>query len=298
MSEKLNSRRNRTSIGIHMFFIFFSVLCVLPLLMVVSASLSSEIDLANYGFSLLPRKVSFEAYDYLFKYPKVVVDAYKVTIFITIVGTFFSVFFMSMTAYCLSRSNFKFKGILTFFIFFPYLFSGGLVPSYIINTKYLKLADNLLVLIVPGLISVFYIIMIRTFFKQISESLFEAAKIDGASEYRIFFQIALPLSKPVLATVAFLGALGRWNEWYSAMLYIRNDELIPIQYLLQRMMMNIQAVLDAMDKAPTIGVSWQDIPSENLRMAMLVVAIGPMLMFFPFFQKYFTKGLTVGSIKG
>ena len=283
---------------IHLFFIGFSIICVLPLIMVISASLTSEMDLANYGFSLFPRKISFEAYNYLFKHPNVVINAYKVTIFTTVVGTFLSVLFMSMTAYCLARSNFKFKGLLTFFIFFPYLFNGGLVPSYIINTKYLRLGDNILVLIVPGLISVFYIIMIRTFFKQISESLFEAAKIDGASEYRIFFQIALSLSKPVLATVAFLGALGRWNEWYSAMLYIRNDDLIPIQYLLQRMMMNIQAVLDAMDHAPNSGVSWQDIPSENLRMAMLVVAIGPMLMFFPFFQKYFTKGLTMGSVKG
>lgn len=290
-------KEERTNIFVQIFFVIFAILCIVPFMIVLSASLSSEIDLAVNGFSVLPRKVDFTAYQYLFKNPQIIIDAYKVTIFITVVGTFFSVLFMSMTAYCLSRSNFKFKGLLTFFIFFPTLFSGGLVPSYIINTQYLKLTDSLLVLIVPGLINVFHIIMMRTFFKQIPESLFEAAKIDGASEYQIYFGIALKLSKPVLATVAFLGALGRWNEWYSAMLYIRSDKLVPLQYLLQRMMMNIQALLQAMEHAP-MGVNVQDIPGENLRMAMLIIAIGPMLLFFPFFQKYFVKGLTVGSVKG
>lgn len=297
MRKSIELKKEKTNILIHIFFIIVAVLCIIPFLIVLSASFSSEMDLARNGFSIIPRKLDFTAYAYLFENPKIIINAYAVTIFITVVGTFFSVLFMSMTAYALARRSFKLKGLLTFFIFFPTLFSGGLVPSYIINSQYLKLTDNIFVLIIPSLINVFQIIMIRTFFKQLPESLFEAAKIDGASEYRIFFQIALSLSKPVLATVAFLGALTRWNEWYSAMLYIRNDKLVPLQYLLQRMMMNIQALLDAMEKAPTT-VNIQDLPGENLRMAMLIVAIGPMLLFFPFFQKYFTKGLTVGSVKG
>ena len=204
---------------------------------------------------------------------------------------------MSMAAYCLARNNFRYKKILTFFIFFPTLFSGGMVPSYIINTQYLHLTDTLAALILPTLINVFHIIMLRTFFKQLPESLFEAAQIDGASEYTIFFKIALSLSKPVIATVAFLSALNKWNEWYNAMLYIRNDNLVPLQYLLQRMMMNIQSILNTMQNMP-VSVNPSDLPGENLRMAMLVIAIGPMMLFFPFFQKYFVKGMTVGAVKG
>lgn len=291
------NKKEKTSIWVHLFFIIFGLVCVLPFMIVVSASFSGETDLAFNGFSILPRKWDFTAYAYLFKNPEVIVNSYIVTIFITVVGTFLGVLFMSMTAYCLARSNFMFTRALTFFIFFPTLFSGGLVPSYIINTQYLHLTNRLAALILPTLINVFHIIMLRTFFKQLPESLFEAAKMDGASEYTIFFRIALSLSKPVVATVAFLGALIKWNEWYNAMLYIRKDELVPLQYLLQRMMMNIQSILDAMQYAPS-SVDITDLPGENLRMAMLVVAIGPMMMFFPFFQKYFTRGMTVGAVKG
>lgn len=266
-------------------------------MVIISASLSGETDLAINGFSVLPRKVDFTAYAYLFENPRTIINAYLVTIFITAVGTFLGVLCMSMAAFCLSRRDFFLGRILTFYIFFPTLFSGGMVPSYIINTQYLHLTNTLAALILPTLINVFHIIMIRTFFKQLPDSLFEAAKMDGASEYRIFFQIALPLSKPVIATVAFLSALSKWNEWYNAMLYIRDDKLVPLQYMLQRMMMNLRSLLDAMENVPSM-VNIQDLPGENLRMAMLVVAIGPMLLVFPFFQKYFVKGMTVGAVKG
>lgn len=297
MEHTIDKKKDKTSIWVHLFFILFAFLCIVPFLIIISASLSGETDLAVNGFSVLPRKVDFTAYAYLFKNPEIIINSYAVTILITVIGTFLAVLFMSMAAYCLSRSNFRFKGILTFFIFFPTLFSGGLVPSYIINTQYLHLTDRLAALILPSLINVFHIIMLRTFFKQLPEALFEAAKIDGASEYHIFFKLVLPLSKPVIATVAFLSALAKWNEWYNAMLYIRDDKLVPLQYLLQRMMMNLRALLDAMQNAPAM-VNIQDLPGENLRMAMLVVAIGPMLLIFPLFQKYFVRGMTVGAVKG
>lgn len=295
--KQTEQQKEKTNIFVHIFFIIFGALCIIPFMIIISASLSGETDLAINGFSVLPRKVDFTAYAYLFKNPKIILNSYVVTIIITVVGTFLGILFMSMAAYCLARSSFKYKKLLTFFIFFPTLFNGGLVPSYIINTQYLHLTNTLWALILPCLINVFHIIMLRTFFKQLPEALFEAAKIDGASEYRIFFRIVLPLSKPVIATVAFLSALIKWNEWYNAMLYIREDELVPLQYLLQRMMLNIRAILDAMQNAPAM-VNLQDLPGENLRMAMLVVAIGPMLLVFPFFQKYFTKGMTVGAVKG
>lgn len=297
MEHTIDKKKEKTSIWVHLFFIIFAFLCIVPFLIIISASLSGETDLALNGFSVLPRKVDFTAYAYLFKNPEIIINSYVVTILITVIGTFLAVMFMSMAAFCLARSNFRFKGLLTFFIFFPTLFSGGLVPSYIINTQYLHLTDRLAALVLPSLINVFHIIMLRTFFKQLPEALFEAAKIDGASEYHIFFKLVLPLSKPVIATVAFLSALAKWNEWYNAMLYIRDDKLVPLQYLLQRMMMNLRALLDAMQNAPAM-VNIQDLPGENLRMAMLVVAIGPMLLIFPLFQKYFVRGMTVGAVKG
>lgn len=297
VKAKTVNSKEKTSIWVHLFFILFGLICIVPFMIVISASFSGETDLAINGFSVLPRKWDTTAYAYLLKNPKTIINAYVVTIVITAVGTFLSVVFMAMAAYCLARNNFRFTGLLTFYIFFPTLFSGGLVPSYIINTQYLHLTDTLAVLILPTLINVFHIIMLRTFFKQLPESLFEAAKMDGASEYRIFFTIAVPLSKPVIATVAFLGALAKWNEWYNAMLYVRSEKLIPLQYMLQRMMLNLQTLLDAMTNAPSM-VNIQDLPGENLRMAMLVVAIGPMMMIFPFFQKYFTRGMTVGAVKG
>ena len=246
---------------------------------------------------MLPKEVDFTAYAYLFANPKQIIDGYKMTIFIAGVGTFLSIFVMSMVAYSLARVNCKFRGILTWYLFFPTLFGGGLTASYITNTQVLGLRDNVLILIVPGLVSVFHVFMLRTFFKQLPDGLFDAAKIDGAGELRICFSIAMRLSKPVIATVAFLGVMSRWNSWYEAMLYIRTPEKYPLQYLLQRMMMNISALLEEMDKVPSM-VSAADIPGENLRMALLVVCIGPMMLVFPFFQKYFTKGMTVGAVKG
>lgn len=289
--------KSKTSPLVHLFFIVFGLICIIPFMIVISASLSSETDLAINGFSVLPSKIDFTAYQFLFKNPETIVNAYFVTIVITVIGTFLGVFFMSMAAYCLARNTFRYKSLLTFYIFFPTLFSGGMVPSYIINTQYLHLTDTLMAMILPCLINVFHIIMLRTFFRQLPVALYEAATIDGASEYHIFFKIVLPLSKPVIATVAFLSALAKWNEWYNAMLYIRDDSLVPLQYMLQRMMMNLRALLDAMQNVPT-SVNIQDLPGENLRMAMLVIAIGPMLLVFPFFQKYFTKGMTVGAVKG
>ena len=289
-------KKEKTSIAIHIIFILFSLICIIPFVIVVSASFTSIEDISFHGFSILPPKIDLSAYEYLFESPKIIFDGYKITILITAVGTFLSVMVMSMAAYALSRPNCKFKGFLNAYIFFPTLLSGGLTSSYIINTQYLNLTDSIWAMILPGLVNVFHVFMIRTFFKQLPEGLFDAAKVDGASELRIFFTIALKLSKPVIATISFLGALSRWNEWYQAMLYIRTPEKYPLQYLLQRMMRNIQELLNStLDVA---AMAPEKIPGENLRMALLVVCIGPIMLIFPFFQKYFTKGMTVGAVKG
>ena len=298
-NNKCKIRKENTSWQVHLFFVVCGFACLIPFLTVVSASFSNEIDLLDYGFSVLPRKIDFTAYKYLFENPKVIIDAYKITIFITLVGTVLGVLVMSMASFCLARNESIFKKLLTWYIFIPTLFSGGLTASYIINTQYLHLNNKIWALILPGLVNIFHVFMIRTFLQQLPESLFDAAKIDGASEYAIYFRMALPLSKPVLATVAFLTALGKWNSWYEAMLYIRDDELVPLQYMLQRRMMSIDALLVQMKNAPPgIMVNVNAIPGESLRMAMLVVSVGPMMCIFPFFQKYFVKGMTVGAVKG
>lgn len=289
-------KKDKTAWWIHLFFILFCAVCILPMFLVLAGSFSTEKDLAYNGFSLWPRTWDTSAYEFLFANPQQIVNAYKVTIFTTLVGTLLSLIVMIMMSYALSRPHFKYKKLFTAFIFFPTLFSGGMVPSYIINTQYLHLTDSLLALILPSLVNVFHVIMLRTFFKQLPSSLFEAAKIDGAGEFRILWQIAVPLSTPAIATVGFLGALTRWNEWYNCMLYIRSDEKMTLQYLLQRMMENIDAIKQAMSLVP-MNISAAELPSENLRMAMVIVAIGPMLLFFPFFQKYFTRGMTVGAVK-
>ncbi len=225
-------------------------------------------------------------------------NSYGVTILVTVATTVLGVLFMAMIAYPLSRRNCKFRRFLSFYIFFTMLFSGGLVPGYILTTQYLHLKDNILVMIVPSLVNAFHVIMIRTFFQRLPDSLFESAKIDGASEFRIFFSIAMPLSVPVLASVAFFTAMGKWSDWYTAMLYINKEELVPLQYLLYRIQNNLQVLLSAMTNVTGITINPRDLPGNNLIMAMAVVATGPMLFVFPFFQKYFVQGLTMGAVKG
>jgi len=291
-------KRNKTNIFIHIFFIIASVVFLVPFIIIVSASFTDELALLDNGYKLIPSKFSMLAYKYLFKNPQIIIDSYLITILATIVGTFVSVLLMTMASYTLSRNNCKFRKAFSFYIFFTMLFSGGLVPSYILTTQYLHLQDTVWVLILAGLINPFYIIMIRTFFKQLPDSLFEAAKLDGASESIIFFRIVIPLSKPVIATIAFMITLGRWNDWYTPLLYITEKKLMPLQYLLYKMMANLQFLLSSMKDAPQMNFDITQIPGENLRMAMLIVATGPMLFVFPFFQKYFTKGLTIGAVKG
>jgi ABC-type sugar transport system, permease component len=276
----------------------FAVTIALGYLLVFAVSITNELDLSIYGFRFIPKKVDFSAYAYIVKNSTGILNAYKVSIIYSVFGTFLSLIIMTMISYALSRPAFKFKRAVSFYIFFTMLFSGGLTPSYILITQYLKIQDTIWVLILPGLVNCFHIILMRTFFQQLPSSLFESAKIDGSSEFRIYTNIVIPLSKPVIATVAFLGLLGRWNDWFNPKLYINDYNLYPVQYLLQSMLANVQFALDMMKNVPAIDFDTRSIPRENLRMAMMVVSVLPMMFVFLFFQKYFVKGLTVGSIKG
>jgi len=268
-----------------------------PFILLVSISLSNETDIARNGYSFIPRQIDFSAYEYVFKNATSVINAYEVTIFISLVTMVLSVLFMALIAYPLSKRTYKAKKPLSFYLYFTMLFSGGMVPSYILMTQYLHLGNTIWVYIIPSLMNPWYVFMMRTFFAGIPVEMMESASIDGAGEYRILFRIVLPLSKPVLATVALFTFLNKWNDWYTAMLYIQDDKLVSLQYLLQRIMLNMQMLRNStMDISSFMSTS--DIPMETARMAMAIVVAGPALLVFPFFQKYFVRGLTVGGVKG
>jgi len=270
------------------------------MLLVVSVSMSNEELVQRYGYRLIPLQIDFTAYRMAFRDPGIVIDAYAVTAFQAFAATLLGLYVMSSCAYAVSRKYFKLRTPIVFGIFFTMLFSGGLIPSYILIKQYYHLANTIWVYIFPVLANAFYIIIFRTFFQGLPDAISDSAKIDGAGEFRIFFQINLPLSKPVLATIGLFMLLDRWNDWFTSLVYIDNTRLYTLQYLLQRILMDIEFVKSQMSAnvPPDMNVNLFKLPSETLRFAMAVIAAGPLLLVFPFFQKYFARGLTVGSIKG
>lgn len=296
-----NKRTHITSkILINAFFILLSIGFIVPLIAIISISFSSDTDIIKYGYRLFPAHFSTMGYDYILKNPMLVLTSYKVTFIMSAVGTVTYLIMVSMCAYPLSRLDFKYRSSITFYLFFTMLFNGGLVPWYILMTRYLNLKDTYLALILPLLGNVWYIFLMRTFFQQLPKSIIESAVIDGANEFQIYLKIIIPLSKPVLATVGLFQLLACWNSWYNALLFIDDQKLYPLQYLLQMMLQNMNALLAAAQSGRGV-IDYKmlaNLPTESMRMAMCILAIGPILLIFPFFQKYFTKGLTVGSIKG
>ncbi len=274
-----------------------AIIVVLPFLLVLGISLSDEMDIAWNGYKLIPEHFTLDAYEFVLANPKQIIQAYITTIKFSVLGTFLSVLAMMLLAYPLSRKDMKGRKQLNFILFFTMLFNGGLVPTYILNTTYLHLNDTIWIYILPSLVNVWHVFMMRTFFAGLPEGLVEAARIDGAGQWRTLFAIVMPLSKPVLATVALLTFLGKWNCWYECMLYIRKQDLVSLQYYLQRILKNIQILEEAAKEGLSLGGAVK-VPGETARMAMAVLVAGPALFVFPFFQKYFTKGLTVGSVKG
>ena len=279
------------------FFIILAAIWILPFLITLSVSFSSEKDIVYEGYKLIPKNIDFSAYRFVFSNPMSILQAYKVTFIFSFTSMVLGTLLIALLAYPLTRKEFKARKFLNLFVYLTMLFSGGLVPSYILITRFLHLGDTIWVYILPSLINVWYVFMIRSFFSDISEAIYESARIDGANEFVIFFRIVLPLSKPALATVALFTFLGKWNDWFTSMLYINDQSLISLQYLLQRIMNNIKILQEG---AGLMGLGMEAIetPSETARMAMAVVVAGPALLVFPFFQKYFVKGLTLGSVKG
>ena len=280
--------------------VIFAILCALtifPFLLLVSVSLSSAEAVAKFGYQLIPQEISWDAYIFVFENPQTILRAYGVTFIVSLLFMVFGVLLMAMVAYPLSRSKLKGKNAINFYIYFTMLFGGGLIPTYLLVASTLHLNNTIWVYVVPHMISPWYVFMMRTFFKGIPGEIIESATVDGASEYTIFIKMILPLSKPVLATVALMMFLGKWNDWNTALIYISDAKLYSLQYLLQKILRELDMITQ-MQQAGMGSVDAAKIPGETMRMAMAVVAAGPALVVFPFFQKYFVKGLTVGAVKG
>lgn len=274
------------------------VVTMVPILMIVIASFTEEKTLLRDGYSLLPGALSVDAYIYMVKQGAIIVRAYGVSILVTVVGTLGSVLITAMLAYPMSRKAFKYRGILTFFVFFTMLFSGGIVPSYIMWTRVFQIKDTIWALILPNyLVTAFNVFLVKNYYtNSIPDSLIEAAQIDGAGEMKIFWKVMLPLSVPTIATVSLFSGLAYWNDWINGLYYINDANLYSIQILLLKIMNNINALKQ--NTGSLMGTGAVSLPGTSIRMAMAVIGILPILLIYPFVQKYFIKGVVVGAVKG
>ncbi len=274
-----------------------SFLCALPFLLVISGSFSQQTDILMHGYRLFPEKVSLDAYKMLFKIPAELLRAYGVTIFVTVTGTFFGLWFTSMAAYVIASKDFRYRYQVSFFFYFTSIFGGGLVPWYVFNTKYLHFHNNLIALILPILVNETYLLILKSYMMNIPDSLYESARLDGAGDFTIYWRIVMPLTKSGLATVGLFIALAYWNDWYNAMLYMDEGSrnLYPLQYFLNNILTKAQAMNAA---AARSGIPASDVPSDPMKLAMTVVATGPIVLLYPFLQKFFVKGVTIGAVKG
>ena len=275
--------------------ILITVLCLLPFWLVVIGSFTDESEIFSRGYSFWPNTFSIEAYKLAFKYPNKIFRAYGITVSITVIGTFLSLLITTLCGYALQRYEFRSRGFFTMFIFFTVLFNGGLVPWYLLITNYLKLKDTYSIMILTQLVNVYHIILMKNFMRTVPNTLIEAAKIDGAGEFCIFRVVLL--LKPALASIGMFTALSYWNEWRTGMLFLQNSELFPLQYYLYRLLNSVEFLKNATsDMAASLtNISF---PSESLKLAMTVIATGPIICLYPFLQKYFVKGITIGAIKG
>jgi len=298
--DKFNKIHKSTNVVFNIFFALISVVCVAPALFVLSVSFSTEKSIQDFGYHLIPKAFSVESYAFLWKQNVVILRALGISLFVTIVGTIIGVLLTTTMGYVLSRPQYRLKGFLTWVVFIPMVFNGGMVSSYYVNANLLGLQDNVWAYILPLAVSSFNVIICKTFFRStVPDSLVESAKIDGASQLRIFMSIVLPISLPVLATIGLFLSFGYWNDWFQAMLYINNSKLNSLQALLTKIMDNVDYLSR---NAATMGVSSAELarsmPKEGARMAIATLIVIPIACAYPFFQRYFISGLTVGAVKG
>ena len=304
-TEKIKKSRlgNRvspmTNIGINALFIMASVVCIAPILLIVAISFTDEKELLVNGYHVLPQKFSVKAYDYVITAGDTIWRAYGISIVVTLVGTLLSLLIICLYAYPLSRQSFRYKNFFAFFAYFTMIFGGGLVPWYMVYTQLVPIKNTIWIMIVPYLMNAWYMMIMRTFFRTtVHESIIESAKIDGAGEFRTFFVIVLPLCRAGLATIGLFCTLGYWNDWWLPLVFVTDNKLYNIQYLMYQTLNSIQYLASGSAQFSESSKVIADMPSEGARMAIAVISIGPIIFAYPFFQKYFVKGLTIGAVKG
>ena len=297
--KELNQIKKPTNILFNLVFIIISLICIIPFVFVFIISISSEASIAQNGYQFIPTELSASAYEFLWNEKDVIINAFGVSALVTIVGTLLGVILTTALGYVLSRPQYKLKGFFTWVVFIPMIFNGGMVASYVVNANILNLKNSIWALILPLLVSSFNVVICKTFFKTtVPDSIIESAKIDGASQLNIFGKIVIPISKPVFATIGLFLTFAFWNDWFQSSLYITNSRLTSLQALLN----NIQKNIEYLANNPSAGLSIQQyvnsMPTEGVRMAIAVVIVLPIACAYPFFQKYFVTGLTIGAVKG
>lgn len=294
MKEKMTVGR----VFVYLFAIIFSLLCLYPFLMVVGGSLMTNEEVISEGFKIFPKEVTFASYDLLLSNGSLILNGYKVTTFVTVVGTTGSVLVNGMMGYVLSRKKLPGRKILNIYLLITMLFSGGMVPWYLVCTRYLHLKNTIWALILPNMVGAWNIFLVRNYFNTIPEELYEAAKIDGASEFTIFSKIYVRLATPVIATIVLFSALGYWNDWWLGLMLIEDSTKQPLQMLLRTMMSNIQFLQTMSETSSEAQAMLASVPGDGVKMALVVITTGPIILLYPFVQKYFMKGMMVGAVKG
>ncbi len=298
--ERFNRVSKPANVVLNIVFFIMAMACIIPVVLVVAISFSAEESIQEYGYHFIPKIFSLEGYTFLVSQSKMIVRALGVSLLVTIAGTVLGVILTTLMGYVLSRPGYKLNGFLTMVVFIPMVFNGGLVSTYFVNSQLLGLKNTLWALILPLCVSSFNVVICRTFFKStVPESLIESAKMDGASQFTIFSRIVMPISLPVLATIGLFLCFSYWNDWYQSMLYIEDSKLYSLQALLNAILTNIQMLAK---NAATMGLGAAEMlakmPQEAARMAIVVIIVAPIACAYPFFQKYFISGLTVGAVKG
>lgn len=281
-----------------MLLAFFGLCCIIPFALMVVSSFASQHSLLVNGYTLFPSEINLNAYLYIFQNPMRIVRAYVTTICLTAIGTLCSLLIVTMCGYVLSRPDFKWRNGFSFYFFFTTLFSGGLVPWYIMCTRYLGFKNSYLALFFPPMLSVWNLIVCKNYMRSIPFEISESAKVDGANDLYIYFKLILPVATPLLATIGMFTALAYWNDWYNALLFINNKDMQPLQAFLQDMLQSADAVKQMSTSDLGSSSMLTTTPSESIKMAMTCIVTGPIIFLYPFVQKYFVKGLTIGAVKG
>ena len=296
--KKRKTKSSDRMIFLTISYIFIAItafLCLMPFILVISGSFSSQDAILKHGYSLIPEEFTLGAYNMAFQKPEDLLRAYGVTTMATALGTVIALFVTAMTGFVLTRKSFSWRNKFAFFFYFTTLFNGGIVPWYILCIRYLKLSDNFMALVIPFMLNVFYILVMKSFMSTIPDAISESAKIDGANDFVIFIKLILPLSKPALATIGLFIALGYWNDWFTSFMFIQDTKLFSLQFYLYKIVTGAQALLRL---SSVVGIDRAKVPTEALKLAMTVIATGPIVLLYPFVQRYFITGLTIGAVKG